>query len=202
MLYADAPARRFRQVVGDLFIVAWVWFWVWLSMKLYHLVEKLAVPGQKLASAGDGISSNLATAGSKVGSVPVAGKDLASPLNQAANAAKSIADAGREQQTVVHQMSWALALLLLAMPMAVVLFIWLPLRLRWIRRAGVASSLRRGSAGQDLLALRALTNQPLRRLSTVDEDPVGAWRRGDAATVTALARLELRQLGLRPAKTG
>jgi hypothetical protein len=36
----------------------------------------------------------------------------------------------------------------------------------------------------------------------VDDDPVGAWRRGDAATVAALARLELKHLGLRPAKAG
>src|SRR5439155_24580416 len=44
--------------------------------------------------------------------------------------------------------------------------------------------------------LLALATQPLRRLSTVDEDPVAAWRRGDPDVVAALARLERRRLGL------
>jgi len=57
--------------------------------------------------------------------------------------------------------------------------------------------LRGGRGGADLLALRALANQPLRRLAKIDPDPVAAWRRGDATAVDALARLELGRLGLR-----
>jgi hypothetical protein len=52
-------------------------------------------------------------------------------------------------------------------------------------------------AGRDLLALRALATQPLGRLTRVAPDVAEAWRRGDDATVDALAALELRQLGLR-----
>ena len=76
-----------------------------------------------------------------------------------------------------------------------VLFGWLPLRL-WIRRASVGSALRTGSAGRDLLALRALARQPLRRLRAIHPDPVSAWRAGDTSTLDALAGLELRTLGL------
>jgi hypothetical protein len=196
-LYAESPARRIRQVLSDLAVVAWVSLWVWLAVKLYNLVEKLAVPGQKMASAGDGISGNLADAGNKVGKVPVAGDSLQAPFSKAADAAKSLADAGREQQAIVHDMAWVLALLLLLVPVAVVLFVWLPSRLRWISRASAAARIRGGQGGADLLALRALAGQPLRRLSKVDADPVAAWRRGDPAVVTDLARLELRRLGLR-----
>src|SRR6266545_4615408 len=133
-LYADTPGRRGWQLVTDLFVVAWLWFWIWLATKLYGLVLKLGVPGQKLAGAGDG----LADAGSKVHRVPVAGDSLAGPFTKAADAARSLADAGREEQQVVHQLAWVLALLLLAVPVALVLLGWLPLRLRWIRRAGAA----------------------------------------------------------------
>jgi hypothetical protein len=196
-LYADTPGRRGRQLFTDLFIVAWLAFWIWLSVRLYDLVEKLAVPGQKLAGAGDGLASNLSDAGSKVHQVPLAGDALSGPFTKAAGAARGLADAGREQQQIVHELAWALALLLLAVPVAVVVLGWLPLRIRWVRRAGAASTLRTGTAGRDLLALRALANQPLRRLSTVDSDPVAAWRRGDEAVVRALAALELRRLGLR-----
>ncbi len=74
-------------------------------------------------------------------------------------------------------------------------FGWLPLRLRWMRRAGAAVKLRGSS--RDLLALRALANQPLRRLAALDPGIAAAWRRGDPAAVEALAALELRRLGLR-----
>ncbi len=196
-LYAEAPARRTRQILSDLAAAAWIALWVWLAVKLYNLVEKLAVPGQKMASAGDGISSNLGDAGDKVGNVPVAGDSLRAPFTRAADAAKSLADAGREQQSIVHDMAWVLALLLLLVPVALVLFVWLPARLRWISRATAAARVRGATGGADLLALRALAGQPLRRLSRVDADPVAAWRRGDPAVVTNLARLELHRLGLR-----
>jgi hypothetical protein len=217
-LYADTPGRRTWQLATDLLVVAWLWFWIWLATKLYSVVLKLGVPGQKLTGAGDGMANGLADAGAKAHRVPVAGDQLAEPFAKAADAARAIADAGRDEQHAVHQLAWIAALLLVSVPVAVVLFGWLPLRLRWIRRATAAAAWRgSGSAGNDLLALRALTNQPLSRLlprhptqgrllprhptqgrlSTVDPDPVAAWRRGDPETVAALAALELRRLGLR-----
>jgi hypothetical protein len=196
-LYADTPVTRTRQVLTDLFIAAWLAFWIWLAVQLYHLVLKLGVPGQKLSGAGEGMSNGLSDAGSSVGHVPGIGGSLASPFNHAADAARSLADAGRQETAFAHDLAWVLALMLLFVPVCLVLFVWLPLRVRWIRRATAASGLRAGPAGRDLLALRALANQPLRRLAKVDPDPVAAWRRGDDSTVDALARLELRRLGLR-----
>jgi hypothetical protein len=196
-VYAETAGTRTRQVFADLFIVAWLWFWIWLATKLYDLVLKLAVPGQKLAGAGDGMAGGLSDAGGSVNKVPGVGGSLASPFNQAADAARSLADAGNQEVQVAHDLAWALALLLLVGPVLVVLLGWLPLRVRWIRRASAALGVRDGTAGRDLLALRALANQPLRRLASIGPDPVGAWRAGDESTVEALARLELRRLGVR-----
>jgi hypothetical protein len=198
-LYADTPGRLGRQLFTDLFVVAWLAFWIWLAVRLYHLVLKLGVPGQKLAGAGDGMADGLADAGAKVHRVPVAGDSLAAPFTRAAQGAKGLADAGREQVAIVHDLAWILALLLFAVPVALVVFGWLPRRVRWVGRASTAAGLRAGAPGRDLLALRALATQPLRRLSTVNEDPVAAWRRGDPEVVSALANLELRKLGLKAA---
>jgi hypothetical protein len=195
-LYADTTGRLGRQLFTDVFVLAWLIFWAWLATKLYHLVASLGVPGQKLATAGDGLADGLRDAGSQAHKVPVAGDALSAPFSAAAQSARGLADAGRDQVSVVHEMAWVLALLLLAVPVAVVLFGWLPLRVRWVRRASTAAGLRDDDAGKDLLALRALATQPLRRLSTVDSDPVGAWRRGDRTVVDQLAKLELRHLGL------
>ena len=50
----------------------------------------------------------------------------------------------------------------------------------------------------DLFALRAMSNQPLQRLSRISPDPAGAWRRGDREVIRDLALLELSDCGLRP----
>jgi hypothetical protein len=133
-----------------------------------------------------------------VGRVPLVGDELTAPFTRAAEAARSMADAGREQQEIVGNLSLALALLVVAMPLAMVLFVWLPSRLRWMRRAGVASTVRDQPAGRDLLALRALATQPLNQLAKLGPDIAQSWRNGDASAVDALAALELRELGLRP----
>ena len=55
-----------------------------------------------------------------------------------------------------------------------------------------------GPADLDLFALRAMAHQPVHRLAAVSDDPVRAWRDGDAAVVRALALLELEEAGLTP----
>jgi hypothetical protein len=196
-IYADRFPTALRQLVTDLLVVAWVYVSIRVAMWVYDLIEKLAVPGQKLEGAGTGIADNLSDVSGKVGRIPAVGDDLTRPFESAANAARSLSDAGRDQQDVVADLAWALSLGLLVFPLGLVLFVWLPLRVRWVRRAAAAATLRKAPAGRDLLALRALANQPLRKLARIDPDVAEAWRRGDDDVVDALASLELRTLGLR-----
>ena len=93
-IYADRFPRFLSQVLTDLFVIAWVYVWIRGAMWLHDLVEKLAVPGQKLEGAGNGLADNLAEAGSKVGGVPLVGDELAAPFEKAADAARSMAEAG------------------------------------------------------------------------------------------------------------
>ncbi|WBB79702.1 hypothetical protein O7606_26810 [Micromonospora sp. WMMD882] len=199
-IYADRFPTAARQILTDLLVVAWVWLAVRGALWLHDLVQKLAVPGQKLESAGGGLADNLADASDKVGRVPLVGDELTTPFERAADAARSLAGAGRDQQELVDQLALALAVAVLVFPLGIVLVGWLPLRLRWMRRAGAAAALRSAPAGRDLLALRALVGQPMGKLTRIDPDVAAAWRRGDPATVDALAALELRELGLRPGR--
>jgi hypothetical protein len=196
-IYADLPGVGLRQFVTDLMVVAWVAFWIYAAVWVYDRVSRLAVPGQKIEAAGTGMASGLGDAGNKVANVPAVGDGLAAPFNKAADAANALADAGRAQQAAVHNLAVALVALLLVVPLSLVLLGWLPLRMRWIRRATLAASLRSRPAGRDLLALRALTRQPLRRLVRIHPDPASAWRDGDLQAMHALAKLELRTLGLK-----
>ncbi|MFI6169879.1 hypothetical protein ACIBCN_24075 [Nocardia sp. NPDC051052] len=196
-IYADRAPVAARQVVTDLLVAAWVYGSITAALWLHDLVQKLAVPGQKLEGAGSGMADSLGDVGRKVGRVPMVGDDLASPFERAAGAARSMAEAGHDQQALTNELATALAIGMLIVPLGLVLFVWLPLRVRWMRRAAAAVRLRAASGGRELLALRALANQPLRRLDRIGGDVVDAWRRGDAETVRALAALELRGLGLR-----
>src|SRR5262249_12251157 len=166
-----------RQFIIDLVVVAWVYVWIHGAMRLFDLVQQLAVPGQKLEGAGNGLADSLGTVGDKIGDVPVAGKSLAGPFASAAGAARSLASAGQDQQDVINQLAWVLSVMLLAVPLGLVLFGWLPLRIRWVRRASAASRLRGVPAGRDLLALRGLATQPLGRLVKLHPDIAPASRR-------------------------
>ena len=198
--YADRLPTAIRQLLTDIIVVIWVYLWIRAGLWVQDMVQKLGVPGQKLESAGGGIADNLADAGSKVGRVPLVGDDLVKPFNGAADAARSLADAGRQTQDVVDQMALILALAAVAVPLALVVFLWLPKRLRWMHRAGVAKAVRDQPAGRDLLALRALAGQPLNKLAKLGPDIAQSWRNGDAEAVDALAELELRKLGLRSSR--
>lgn len=196
-IYADRFPTAARQLLTDLLAIGWIYLAVRAALRLQDLVQKLGVPGQKLEGAGGGLADNLAEASSKVGRLPIVGDDLTAPFEKAATAARSVAEAGQAQQDLVGDLALALALLTLATLLLPVLLGWLPLRVRWIRRASAASRLRAAEAGRDLLALRALTSQPLRKLARISPEVADAWRRGDPDTVAALAELELRGLGLR-----
>jgi hypothetical protein len=199
-MYADRLPVALRQLLTDLLVVFWVYAWIRAGFWMHDLVLKLGLPGAKLEGAGTGIADNLADAGDKVGGVPLVGDELTAPFGRAADAARSLADAGRAQQEIVGDLALALGIGLAAVPLALVLLLWLPARMRWMRRAGVAAAVRDEPAGRDLLALRALASRPLSELTRLGPDIAQSWRNGDAEAVDALAALELRGLGLRSSR--
>jgi hypothetical protein len=197
-IYADLPGAGLRQFLTDLVVLAWVAFWIWAAVLVYDRVSRLAVPGQRIEEAGNGMSKGLSDAGNRLDNLPAVGDDLAAPFDAAAGGANSLAHAGQAQQDAIHNLAIALVVLVLVVPISLVVLGWLPLRVRWIRRASLAASLRSRPSGRDLLALRALTHQPLRRLVRIHPDPATAWRDGEERAMESLAALELRTLGLRP----
>ncbi|MFY1637024.1 hypothetical protein ACN27F_27730 [Solwaraspora sp. WMMB335] len=196
-IYADRFPAAARQLLTDLIVAAWVYLWIRAAIWLHDLVSRLAGAGRTLEEAGTGLADNLADLGGRVGRVPLVGNELTSPFEQAAGAARAVATAGQEQQDLVADLALALAAAVLIFPLGLVLFGWLPLRVRWIRRASAAAALRRAPAGQDLLALRALATRPLRTIAALGPDVAAGWRRGDPEVTAALAALELRSLGMR-----
>lgn len=200
LLYAQTPARRTRQVLADLIAVVLIAAAVRFALAVHGAIMMLAEPGRKVESSGEGLATALDDAGATASKVPLVGDLLEKPFQSAADAGTGIADAGQSLQDAVSQLATLATLALIIVPVAFVLLLWLPLRLRWIRRSATIRRLLDAPGGADLLALRALTGPP-GDLSTVPAPEGGladAWRRGDRHVVAALSQITLRRAGLRP----
>ena len=201
-VYADGPVRRTRQMLGDVLLVLWVALWLKLAYVVHDATLALATPGRKIEAAGGGLASRLRDAGSAVGDVPFVGDEVRSPFDGAGRAADQIAAAGTAQVEAVQHLAFWLGITVGALPILLVILVYLPLRWRFVREASAGQRFIDSSADLDLFALRAMSHQPMHRLARVSPDPVRAWRDGDADVVRALAVLELKDAGLTPPGRG
>ena len=197
-LYADAPGHRLRQLVGDSLLVVWVIAWALVARAVHDATMLLARPGEELSRAGSGLAERMRDAGSAVDGAPFIGDQLEAPFQGAGDAADEVAGAGAAQVEAVEQLATWLSLAIGAIPILVLLAVYVPLRWRFVREATAGQRFIDSAADLDLFALRALAQQPMHRLATVSHDPAGAWRRRDEEVVRRLALLELRDVGLRP----
>ncbi|HET7398219.1 MAG TPA: hypothetical protein VFJ94_06825 [Intrasporangium sp.] len=196
-LYADTPARRARQVLGDLFVLAWTGTWAWLGRVVHDTVVTLRAPADSLTSAGERVRSSLSGAAEQVSGIPGIGDGLRGWLESAASSGTTIRSAGASMASGVERLASLLGWVTALVPILVVGGIWLLRRWRFVRRASSAQRFLDSAEDLDLFALRALARQPMATLAAISPDPAGDWRRGDPGVVRALAALELRDEGLR-----
>lgn len=194
--YATTPGRALLQATADILVVLWVALWYFVGKLVHTAIAAFAVVGQKVEGGANGIAGNLDSAGRGAGKVPLVGDPVSKPLQAAGNAARSIAEAGHGLDEKATWLAVVLSLAVAIPPVLAVVVPWLFVRIRFGRRAGAAVTLASTPAGEELLALRALTNRPLPMLAKVSTDPVDAWRRNDPDVVRALAAMELRSAGL------
>lgn len=194
--YATRPGRLLAQLFSDAAVVLWSALWVFVGLAVHAAVATIADVGRQVHDGANGVADNLNSAGDGTNDVPLIGNALSKPLRAAADAALDIAGAGANLDSTATWLAVVLALAVAAPPILFVAMPWLFLRVRFARRKFTALTLAATPAGEQLLALRALTNRPLGKLAAVSIDPVGAWRRDDAIAVRGLANLELRAAGL------
>jgi hypothetical protein len=150
-----------------------------------------------MEQAGAGFKDTMVDVGENLGGVPLIGEGIRVPFDGASQAGAALETAGQDQQAAVSQLATGLGVGIAALPIVTILLFWLIPRVRFVRKAGNAKAIVESSAGIDLLALRALSNQKLATLAKIDEDAMAAWRRGDEKVMRELAALELRASGLR-----
>jgi hypothetical protein len=191
--YADQRRLRLWQQVTDATVLVLALLFLRLGQFVYDSVQSLQGPVSALRQAGGGLAGGLSDAARAAGDVPLIGDRLRDPLVAAAGAARSFAAAGAQQQQSVHRLALVLGLTIGLLPVAHLVWRWLPRRLRYAREAGAAIRLR---GDRELLALRAATFTPLHLLARLGPDPVTRWRHGEPGAAEALAALELTRLGL------
>jgi hypothetical protein len=196
-LYAETPVHRTRQVLSDLLFAFWTWLWVMVAIELYRLVSKLAVAGRQLEATGQTLNGEMIAAQRRVNGVPLIGHQVSAPFGNLGAAGRSLAGVGVAQQHAVHDVAVLLAVCIAAIPIALLAMLWLPRRVRFVRRATASRRLVASAGDLDLFALRALSTQPIHVLARISVDPADGWRRKDPAVIHALATLELADAGLR-----
>ncbi|BBX32027.1 hypothetical protein MMAG44476_20642 [Mycolicibacterium mageritense DSM 44476 = CIP 104973] len=195
--YATRPGRLLAQLLSDVAVVVWIAVWVLVGLAVHSAVATIAEVGRQVQDGATGVSGNLNSAGDSADGIPLVGDTLAKPLRAASEAALDIAGAGQNLDNTASWLAWVLALAVAATPIFIVATPWLYLRVRFFRRKWTAITLASTAAGEQLLALRALANRPLSKLTAVSDDPVGAWRHEDQQAIRGLAALELRSAGMR-----
>lgn len=199
--YAETRRRRTRQIVGDVLAVAWVVLCVAVGRAVHESVSALAAPAGPLRAAGGSMEERMDAVAEAIVDVPLVGDRLSDPFTGAAGVGVDLVAAGDSLQASVDDLALLLSVGTVLVPVLLVAGFYLLLRVRYARRAGLLAQERMRPEFQELLALRALVNQPARRVTSVGPDPLGGWRAGDPDVVSGLATLELRRMGLRPRLT-
>lgn len=196
-LYADLPARRTRQLVGDAGCLVVVVASVLAGRAVHAAVAQVADPARRFADGSTALADGLRSTGGSLRRAPLVGDDVAGLLDSSADSAASLARAAGEQRDAVLHLATLLGLLTALLPIALVVGVRVVQRLRWSARARDAHRLAGTPAGDRVLALRALQRRPGRVLLAVDPDPAAGWLTGDATVVRSLADLELAAVGVR-----
>jgi methyl-accepting chemotaxis protein len=196
-IYARRPWRRAGQVAVDVAVVVWVAVWALLGRLTFHPVLGVATPAREAATAAGQLSAQIGKAAEQAAKVPGVGGQLRQPFDTALGSLAELLGAANRQVASVERLAELLGWLVFAIPVAIVLALWLPRRVAFVVSARAAQRFLDSSADLDLFALRALAHQPMHVLAEISDDPVAAWRGQDATVIQKLADLELRRSGLR-----
>jgi hypothetical protein len=133
-LYAQSPVLRSRQLAADLGLLAWLALWVLIARAVHGAVLALAGPGRAVASLGSSVAGSMGDAADAAHDVPLAGDQLAKPLEALAGAGGSVRGAGQGAQDAAGTLALVLAIVLVLLPVG-----WPPSRTAPVRAGGPAT---------------------------------------------------------------
>ena len=202
-IYARRPWRLAGQVIADVFVLVWAVVWWLVGDVAQQAVLSVAGPARDTATTAGRLSEQLGDAAEQASRVPAIGEQLRQPFDAASLSLTDLVANANQQVVNIERVADLAQWLVFGVPVAILLALWLPRRIRFVLRARASQRFLDSTADLDLFALRAMTSQPLHVLARISPDPVAAWRAGDATVIHKLAEVELRRSGLRmPALAG
>jgi hypothetical protein len=196
-IYSSRPGRLAGQIFGDLFVLGWTVVWAGIGIFVNQVIGVLAIPARETARTASKLMGNMRDAAEQAARVPGVGDDLRRPFDAASVSLTNLIASADEQVASIERLAVIGGWVVFGIPVAMVVAIWLPRRVRFYRQAKASQAFLDSSADLDLFALRAMASQPLYVLAAVSDDPVNAWRTGDRRVIDELAAIELRRNGLR-----
>ena len=202
-IYAQRRGQLAGQLAGDVAVLVWTVVWAVVAFAVSGAVAALAGPARETARTARDLAGQFGDAATQAAQVPGLGEQLRRPFDAASGSLGDLVATADRQAATIERLATISGWLVFLIPVATVLLVWLPRRVRFVRRARAAQRFIDGAPDLDLFALRALANQPMHVLAAISDDPVRAWRAGDRRVIDALAEAELRQAGLSlPTRTG
>jgi hypothetical protein len=182
--------------LADVALVLWIALWIAVGFAVAHEVRALSELSGTVTEVGQA-TRQVGGAVESIGDLPLVGDRVGQVGASVERAGASAVHSGRTSGRSVRRLSVLLGIALAAIPIAPVLAIYLPARVRWWRERRALSAVR-AAADDDprfelWLARRGLERLPYRRIAAVAERP---WEPADERTAHALAHEELRRLGL------
>ena len=196
-IYSTRPGRLAGQIMGDLFVLVWTVVWGGIAIFVNQMIAVLAIPARETARTASKLMGNFRDAGEQASRVPGVGEDLRRPFEAASVTLTNLITAANDQVASIERLALIGGWVVFGIPVAMVLALWLPRRIRFYRQARASQAFLDSTADLDLFALRAMASQPLYVLAAVSDDPVKDWMAGDRQVIDALAAIELRRNGLR-----
>ena len=198
-LYPDVPQQRWGLVLRDVALLLALVLFAKLGLAVHDAVDRLAILGEGVESAGSAVSGGFESAADAVDGTPLVGDRIGGALRSAGEGTGGeVAQLGRGGAGAVHDLADLLGLVVFGLPAAVLLLWRLPPRLAQLRRLNAAASVLRDPVAPgrlELIASRAAFSLPYGTLLRYTKDPLGDL---DAGRYDALVRAELEESGLRP----
>ncbi|MGI3785559.1 MAG: hypothetical protein ACRYG2_32840 [Janthinobacterium lividum] len=202
-IYAQRRGQLAGQLAGDVAVLVWTVLWAVVGFVVDGAVAALAGPARETARTARDLAGQLGDAATSAAQVPGLGDQLRRPFDAASGSLGDLVATADRQVVIIERLAAVTGWLVFLIPVTTVLLVWLPRRVRFVRRARAAQRFIDAQADLDLFALRAMAHQPMHVLAAISDDPVGAWRSGDRRVIDALAEVELRDAGLSlPTRSG
>jgi len=186
-------ARGMRLL--DALLLAYMAVWVVLGVLIAVDIRAQAELSDQVTRVG-GALTDIGESLDIVGGIPLVGGGVGELADRVLDAGESVQQSGRDSRAALERMGVVVGLAFIAVPLMLVLPVYVPLRLMWRREVrAVAAALSGERPDLDrFLAHRALASMPYERLLALGDDP---WARLERGEVGDLADAELARLGLR-----